>query len=126
MRIADRNSDGVLHLRLEGIEALESANAAAAKAEILSRMDGTSDVVLDLGGVGFIDSAGVASLVSLYKNVRSRGRQLRFARVAPEVSAVLRIVKLDQIFEIYPDVESAARSLRPKVLGLAGSRGTRG
>jgi anti-sigma B factor antagonist len=121
MKIADRSDEGVLHLRLEGIEALESANAASAKAEILSRMDGANDVVLDMAGVCFIDSAGVASLVSLYKHIRARGRRLRFARVAPEVAAVLRIVKLDQIFEIFPDAETAARSLRPRPFGLAGS-----
>lgn len=120
MKIDDRRNNGVLHLRFDGVESLESANALSVKNAVVGRIDGSCDVVIDLSGVAFIDSAGVASLVSMFKATRLRGKHLRFARVGPEVASVLRLVKLDQIFEIHPDVESATRSLRGRVVELGG------
>lgn len=122
MRVDNLTNGGILHVRLDGVECLESANAATVKQAVVGRIDGSCDVVIDLSGVAFIDSAGVASLVSMFKAARLLGKQLRFARVSPEVASVLRLVKLDQIFEIHPDVESAARSLRGRVVEFGGGR----
>ena len=82
MRVDDRRSDGFLHVRFEGMESLESANASTVKKAVVGRIDGSCDVVIDLTGVAFIDSAGVASLVSMYKATRLRAADsARFQRL---------------------------------------------
>jgi anti-sigma B factor antagonist len=97
-------------LELTGCDAIDSVNAAAVKAEALARLGEATDVVVDLSAVEFIDSAGVGVLVALFKNARLRGGRARFCGLTPGVRGVLEIIRLDQIFEIFDDVEAAVRS----------------
>ncbi len=103
---------GVLHVRFEGIDALDTFNAVQAKAEAVALIDGTADVVVDLSGIAFMDSTGIAVLVSLVKAARRSGRDAHFAAIGPEVRSVLEVIKLDRIFDLHPDVSSAAESVK--------------
>jgi anti-sigma B factor antagonist len=107
---ADR-SLGVLRLRFHGTDALDTLVAAEVKEQALGLIAGDSDVIVDLSGVAFLDSTGVGVLVSLFKAARRSGRSARFASVAPGVRSVLEVIKLDRIFDLYPDAASAAASL---------------
>ncbi len=113
MIVRSDRSLGVLRLRFHGTDALDTLVAAKAKAEALSLMSGDTDVVVDLSGISFVDSTGVGVLVSLFKAARRNGRDARFTGIAPGVRSVLEIIKLDRIFEVYPDAASAAAALRP-------------
>lgn len=100
----------VVRLSLSGCEAIDSANASALKARALELLNGAPDVVVDLSGVEFLDSAGVGVLVALFKNSRLHGGCARFCGLTPGVRSVLELIQLDRIFEIYDDVETATRS----------------
>ena len=97
-------------LVLTGCDAIDSVNGAAIKAQALALLGDATDVTVDLSPVEFIDSAGVGVLVALFKNARLRGGRARFCALRPGVRKVLEIIRLDQIFEIYDDAETAARS----------------
>ncbi len=112
MIVRSDRSLGVLHLRFHGTDALDTLVAAKVKAEALSLIGGEADVVVDLSGISFVDSTGVGVLVSLFKAVRKNGRDARFTGLAPGVRSVLETIKLDRIFEVYPDAASAAAALR--------------
>ncbi len=112
MKVEVGRLEGTLHLRFEGGDALDSACAPDVKGQALSKIDGTSDVVVDLEGIDFVDSTGVGVLVSLVKRARLSGRSVRFAGVSDGVRTVLQIIKLDRIFELYPDARMAARAGR--------------
>jgi len=49
----------------------------------IGELDGRSDLVIDLGRVEFMDSAGVAVLVSVVKAARLNGSQVVFAAALP-------------------------------------------
>jgi len=100
----------LLRLFVSGCDAIDSANAAEVKAQALKLLGDASDVVVDLSGVEFLDSAGVGVLVGLFKNSRSHGGRARFCGLTPGVRSVLELIQLDRIFEIYDDVETAIRS----------------
>lgn len=76
--------------------------------------DGRHDVVLDLSGVRFCDSSGVGVLIAarrLLYSCRGRLRLILPARGAVEgshVNRVLAALGVRRLFEVYPDVESAA------------------
>jgi anti-sigma B factor antagonist len=67
--------------------------------------------VLDLAGVGFMDSAGLASLVRLYKRVRIGEGDVRLAAVPPQVREVLTLTRLDRVFETSDTAAEAARAV---------------
>ena len=67
-------------------------------------------IVLDLTGVGYMDSSGVASLVKLLARVRRDHIALKLAGLTPRVRSVFEITRLDTVFEIYPTTQEALQS----------------
>lgn len=97
-------------LSFRGCDAIDGVNAASIKSECLALLGDTADVVIDLSGVEFIDSAGVGVLVALFKNSRLKGGRARFCGLTPGVRSVLEIIRLDQIFELFDDAKAAVRA----------------
>ena len=106
--------DGVVVLCVEGTDALDTACAAAFKHAAVEAIPDGGDVVVDLSGLDFVDSAGVGAFVGLYKAARARGARLRFAGARPGVRSVLELIRLHRILEISDEVAGAARELRER------------
>jgi anti-sigma B factor antagonist len=64
-------------------------------------------LAVQLDGVSYIDSSGIAALVEGFQQARSKGG--KFALLAPSesVRAVLELARLDRIFPIYADLAAA-------------------
>lgn len=110
MNILVTRDGGIVRLAVSGCTAIDCANAAWVKSEALRLLGDAPDVIFDLSGVDFVDSAGVGVLVGLFKHARLRGGRARFCGLTPGVRSVLEIIRLDRIFEIYDDVAAATRS----------------
>lgn len=54
-------------------------------------------VVLDLSGLEFIDSLGIACLLAAGRRAAEHGRELVMARPRPEVDRVLRLTGVDDL-----------------------------
>jgi anti-anti-sigma factor len=69
--------------------------------------EGRTQVVVDMGEVSFIDSSGLAALVSGLKAVRSVGGSLKLAAVNDQPREVFRLTMLERVFEFYPSAQAA-------------------
>jgi anti-sigma B factor antagonist len=67
----------------------------------------TTDLVIDLTGVGFLDSTGLGVLVGALKKVRGFGGRLQLVVNQEKVMKVFRITALTQVFTIRETVEDA-------------------
>jgi anti-sigma B factor antagonist len=68
---------------------------------------GTRRFVFDLKDVTFIDSAGLSTLVRLFKRTRSLSGSLCLAGLQPNVRRVFELTRLDRAFEIAADTAQA-------------------
>jgi len=59
-------------------------------------------VVLDLGGVMFMDSSGIRALVAAHHKHDERGGRLVIESVPPTIRRVLRITEVDTFLHIEP------------------------
>lgn len=64
-------------------------------------------LVLDLGGVRFIDSSGIGTIIGVHRLLTGVRSELRLARPSREVSAAFELVRLHRLIEIHPTVEAA-------------------
>jgi anti-sigma B factor antagonist len=64
-------------------------------------------VVVDMAGIHYIDSSGVASLVEGFQLARRQGTAFVLASVSIAAMRVLRLARLDRVFAIADDVDSA-------------------
>lgn len=79
--------------------------------------EGARSIVLDLSGVRFCDSSGVGVLIAARRLMRSRSGELRLvlpeARdggCCAEVHRIFGSLGVHRLFEIHPDLASAAAS----------------
>ncbi|GAA4508277.1 MULTISPECIES: STAS domain-containing protein [Nonomuraea] len=64
--------------------------------------DGFERVDVDLSGLGFIDSSGLAALVRLYQRVAAEDAVLRVVAVTPYLRNLMRMTALDRLFGLPP------------------------
>lgn len=69
-------------------------------------------LVLDLGDVSYMDSAGVGELVSVYTSVKNRGGDLKLSRLTKKIKDLLSITQLMTIFDTYESTEEAIASFK--------------
>jgi len=69
--------------------------------------EGYVQLVVDMADVPFVDSSGLAALVSGLKATRQAGGTLRLAGLRDDVRTVFRLTLLERVFEFYADVGSA-------------------
>ncbi|MBI5058164.1 STAS domain-containing protein [candidate division KSB1 bacterium] len=78
----------------------------------------TSDfknAVLDIKGVDWMNSTGLALLVRAYTQLHEAGCRMHIAGASPAVQTVLHTTKLDSVFGLFPNVAEAAADLRQTV-----------
>ncbi len=71
---------------------------------------GHDKFILDMSGVSLINSSGVGILIGSLTAARSQGGDLHLAAPSEKVSDVLRMMKLDQVFQMFDSIESAKQS----------------
>jgi len=64
-------------------------------------------ILLDLSGVNYIDSSGLAVLIEALQRVLSYGGQLGIFGLQESVKSIFEIARLDQVFQIFRDEEAA-------------------
>jgi anti-sigma B factor antagonist len=64
-------------------------------------------IIVDLGRVTYISSAGWGVFVGEIKNIREQGGDLKFVRMVPEVAEVFEMLEFHKILNTYESVEEA-------------------
>lgn len=65
-------------------------------------------LILDLGGVPYVDSAGIGGLVGAYVNHQKDGRSLALVGVGQRIRDALQVTRVEQFFQFY-ETEATAR-----------------
>jgi len=73
---------------------------------------GTTEFVLDLAKVSFIDSSGVSVLLSLLQAVRKRGGDIRLTGLNDLVAETIKQIGLHHIFRSYDSVAEGIDSFQ--------------
>ena len=58
-----------------------------------------NSLIVDLGGVEFMDSSGIGMIMGRYKDMVSRGGKMMLVRPQPQVDKVLELSGIKKLFE---------------------------
>lgn len=75
--------------------------------ELLQCLGEAFHVFVDLAGVTYIDSSGVASLVEAFQLARKNGTRFGLVGVSDAAMRVLQLARLDRVFAIFPSLDDA-------------------
>ena len=113
LKMTERTVDGISVLDLEGRIVLgEESSALRERVKNLLGQD-HKKIVLNMGNVSYIDSAGLGALVASYTSAKNQGAILKLVNLGSKFREVLQVTKLLTVFEVY-DTEQAAISSFPK------------
>ena len=105
MRHEIRDSGGAVIVAFEGDVDLDTSPAA--RKVLLDCLTRKRPIVVDMAGVSYIDSSGVASLVEAFQGARKAGLGFALASVSEAAMRVLQLARLDKVFTIRASVEDA-------------------
>lgn len=106
VELSAREGDGHVVVVLRGeLDVTESARVAASLAVVAAR---GCDVIVDLEGLEYIDSSGLAALARARQHARRAGRDLLLAAPQRQVLRMLAITRLIDVFAVHACVAEAA------------------
>jgi anti-anti-sigma factor len=97
-------NNGALVARLNGKLGLETVSTFLQQMRQLE----ADKVVLDMGGVTFLDSAGVGGLVQLFVYRRGKSQILHVANLTAQGTAILQVAGLTKLLPTFATVEEAS------------------
>ena len=72
--------------------------------------NGERKILLNLDKVTYVDSSGIGELTGALASVQRQGGQLKLVNPSPRIIDLLRITRLDTLFEVMDNESSAIRS----------------
>lgn len=107
------------HRQVQGIdlvqlpERLVMANAGDARSELKRILqEGRGQLVIDLATTEYMDSSGLAAIVSALQTARAKGGDVHLARMNDTLRALFELTQLHKICQIFDDTESAVAAFR--------------
>lgn len=107
MDIKRTDRQGVAVLALSGRLNQGSADALHSAAMEIAGDENHSALVVDMGGVDFIASVGIRSLIRPSQALSTRGGKLAVANLNPQIDEFFRLTGLDQMFRVFGTVDEA-------------------
>ena len=110
MTIDTRSVNGVTVLDLHGKVTIGEGSREVRETirELLE--NGNKNILLNLGDVSYVDSAGIGELVSSYTTVTNQGGQFKLLNLTKKIRELLAITKLLTVFDSFDDETAAVGS----------------
>jgi anti-sigma B factor antagonist len=110
INISERQAGDVTVLDLAGKVTIGEGSVALRSAIRRLLGEGKNKILLNLGGVGYIDSSGIGELVSSYTAVNKEGGVLKLLNLTQKIQDLLAITKLLTVFDVYDSEAEALAS----------------
>lgn len=112
----------VVLIAIEG--RIDHGTAPAFGSALLPHVDGccgeNKKLLLDLGQVSYMSSAGLRVLMIAAKGCHKQGGRMVLAALQPTIQEVFKIGRFDLVLEIFPTVGEALAAISPEAAALYG------
>ncbi len=110
MEITERRSGDVVILEFSGRMCIGDGDVQARERLASLRAAGESKVLIGMAGVSHLDSSGVGELIAARNEAEKADAEIRLAQLAPRVGLVLKVTRLDGVFQIFDSVDEGLSS----------------
>ena len=113
LTLSERIKEGIVILDAKGqMVAGESADRLRERLKAMAEA-GPANVILNLAHVDYIDSSGLGALVMSFSALRKKEGTLKLLNLTRRNVELLVLTKLETVFEVYDDEQSAVNSFFP-------------
>ncbi len=112
LNIAERQAGDVTVLDMKRKMTIGEGSVALRTAVRRMLEEGKKKILLNLAGVGYIDSSGIGELVSSYTAIEKDGGQLKLLNLTEKLQDLLTITKLLTVFDVYESESEALNGFK--------------
>ncbi len=112
LSINERQAGDVTVLDLNGKITIGEGSVALRGAIRRLIEENKKKILLNLAGVGYVDSSGIGELVSSFTSVNKEGGQLKLLNLTQKIQDLLAITKLLTVFDVYENESEALSSYK--------------
>ncbi len=110
LKVSTRDVKGVKVIELSGKITIGKGDLVLREAVDQVLKEGQITILLNLGNVTYMDSAGIGELVACYKRVLERKGKMKLVNPAGRVQDLLALTKLDEYFDTFQTEQEALAS----------------
>lgn len=111
LKVNTRTVDGILVVDCHG-RIIFGEESASLRDTVKALLTDNKKIILNLGGINYIDSGGLGTLVSLYTTARNAGSSIKLSNLTQRVGDLLQVTKLLTVFDVYETEKEALESFR--------------
>jgi anti-anti-sigma factor len=112
LRAYTRVDTGVAVIELEGAISLGDGLVILRNLVTGALTVGYKNILLDLEGIAYVDSAGLGELVHCHGLARAGGGDVRLVHLQKKIRGLMQITKLTTVFETFEDERKAIQSFQ--------------
>ncbi len=106
LRVQDLPGAGVL-VRFLKERIVTDDDVTTASQELGSLVAPERIVLVDLGNIVYLSSAMLCALTQVRRRLVARSGEMMLCGMPPDIAEIFRITRLEELFQIYPNLESA-------------------
>jgi anti-sigma B factor antagonist len=110
LNISERQAGDVTILDMDGKVTIGEGSVALRSTIRRLLGDKKKKILLNLSGVGYVDSSGIGELVSSFTAVNKEGGQLKLLNLTQKIQDLLAITKLLTVFDVFENEGDALAS----------------
>jgi anti-sigma B factor antagonist len=111
MQLEERMAGNVAIVKVTGDITLNKGGDVQLKDKVNSLVQqGNKQILVDLGGVSYVDSAGLGELVQAFVTTKNRGGSLKLVNVTKRLNDLLVVTRLVTVFETFDSETQALAS----------------
>lgn len=112
LEVKERQAGDVTILDMSGAVRIGQGSIALRDSVRTLVEGGKKKILLNLGGVSYIDSSGIGELIANYTTVSREGGQLKLLNLTDKIQNLLVITKLLTVFDSYDNEAEALNSYK--------------
>ena len=88
---------------------VDLSNSGDLRKVLFEAMRGVSRLVINLGGIRYVDSSGIATLIEVLKECQKKNTEFALFALSPAVHDVFKLTHVIKIFQVYETEEQAVK-----------------
>lgn len=101
----------VIVIKFENENRITAVNSEEFQETLISAIDNTHHTVVDFKGIEYIDSTALNTLILALEKAKSLDKKLFLCEISGKLKELLKITKLNQVFNIYENREIAIQAV---------------
>jgi anti-sigma B factor antagonist len=112
LELKERQAGDVTILDLNGPVRMGEGSVALRDTTRRLSDQGKKKILLNLGGVKYMDSSGIGELIANYTTISRTGGQVKLLNLTDKIQDLLVITKLLTVFDVYDNEAEALNSFK--------------